>query len=90
MAEIKKIMQGSPITYAGRLVRLPARSARFDKALVTGTADEIAEHGAAMGRGWTRAVEIMEQAGGDDDAYMIGQDARSGPKIAIGKQRGSC
>jgi len=36
-----------------------------------------------MGRGWTRAVEIMEQAGVDDDAYMIGQDAQSGLKIAI-------
>lgn len=59
----------------------------FDKAVVTGTADEMATQGAAMCRGYAAVVRAMEGAGEPDDAYVIGKDPRSGFTVAIGHQK---
>jgi hypothetical protein len=67
--------------------RLREQRALFDQALVAGTADEIERHGAAMCRGYAKAVQVLETAGEEDDAYMLGQDPRSGFRIAIGQQK---
>lgn len=57
----------------------------FHEALLLGEDDQIREHGEAMCRGWQAAVARMEQAGEDDDAYLLGQDG--GMMVAIAAQR---
>jgi hypothetical protein len=59
----------------------------LNKAMVTGTAAEIEMHGAAMCRGYAKAVQVLVQAAAPDDAYMLGQDPRSGFRVAIGEQQ---
>lgn len=59
----------------------------FDKAMLTGTAAEIEAQGAAMCRGYAAATKAMEQSGEPDDAYFVGQDPKSGFRVAIGHQR---
>jgi hypothetical protein len=59
----------------------------FDQALVTGTAEEIEVHGAALCRGYAIAIQALERAAEPDQAYMLGQDVRSGFRVAIGQQK---
>jgi hypothetical protein len=66
--------------------RLRGQRALFDEAMLTGRVDEIELHGAAMVRGYRKAVEVMQQAAAPDDAYRIGQDPRSGLRVAIGEK----
>lgn len=58
----------------------------FDEATVTGSKAEIDLHGAATCRGYTAAISAMEAAAEPDDAYLLGQDIRSGFRVAIGHQ----
>jgi hypothetical protein len=67
--------------------RLVEQRGLFDAAMVTGRPEEIAAHGAAMVRGYARAVQVLDQATVPDDAYMLGQDPRSGFRVAIGEQK---
>jgi hypothetical protein len=59
----------------------------FDQALVTGTAQDIEVHGAALCRGYAIAIQALERAAEPDNAYMLGQDVRSGFRVAIGQQK---
>ena len=54
--------------------------------LVTGAVAEVERHGAATVRGWLAAVAAMESAAEPDDAYLIGEDAKTGFRVAIGHQ----
>ena len=59
----------------------------FNRAAVTGTAEEIEGHGAALCRGYAAAVRAVETTSEPDDAYILGQDPRSGFTVAIGHQK---
>jgi hypothetical protein len=59
----------------------------FDQALVTGTAQDIEVHGAALCRGYAIAIQALERVAEPDNAYMLGQDVRSGFRVAIGEQK---
>jgi hypothetical protein len=63
--------------------RLVEQRSLFDQAVVTGSAAEIETHGAALCRGYHIAAETMQAAAEPDDAYLIGQDPRSGLKVAV-------
>jgi hypothetical protein len=67
--------------------RLRLQSSLFDKAMVTGTAEEIEQHGAALCRGYAVAANMLEVAGEADDAYMLGLDSKTGFRVAIGHQK---
>jgi hypothetical protein len=67
--------------------RLIDQRALFDKALVTGTPEDIELHGSALCRGYAKAIQVLEVAAEPDDAYLLGQDIRSGFRIAIGQQK---
>jgi hypothetical protein len=67
--------------------RLQDQRSLFDHALVAGTAEDIQLHGAALCRGWAKAIQVLEAAAEPDDAYMLGQDMRSGFRVAIGRQK---
>jgi hypothetical protein len=67
--------------------RLLEQRSLFDQVMVTGSAGEVEAHGAAMCRGYRKAVQVLEQAGTSDDAYLLGQDPRSGFRVAIGEQK---
>lgn len=72
---------------AGLLTRLREQRSLFDRACITGTAEEIETHGAAMCRGYAAAVRALEQAGAADDAYLLGVCSETGVKVAVGQQR---
>jgi hypothetical protein len=59
----------------------------FGEACVTGTAQEIETHGEATVRGYGKAVEAMQNAQIEDDAYQLGIDMVTGTKVAIGTQK---
>ena len=67
--------------------RLEEQRDLFDRAAVTGTVDEIERHGAALCRGYAVALKTLENAQEPDDAYLLGQDPRSGFRVAIGHQK---
>ena len=67
--------------------RLLEQVALFDKATITGSDDDVAKHGAATVRGWGACVRAMEAAGTEDAAYVLGWDAATGFRVAIGDQR---
>ena len=67
--------------------RLIAQRSLFDLALVIGTPEEIELHGAALCRGYTKAIQVLEAAAEPDDGYMLGQDMRSGFRVAVGQQK---
>jgi hypothetical protein len=67
--------------------RLIAQVGLFDRAIVTGTPEDIELHGAALCRGYAVAIQTLERAAEPDDAYMFGQDMRSGFRVAIGRQK---
>ena len=68
---------------------LEEQGSYFQQALVTGEDDAIVEHGEAMIRGWQVAVSRMASADEEDDAYLIGEDPKSGTTVAISRQRAS-
>jgi hypothetical protein len=72
---------------AGIHRRLRRQSSLFDQALVTGTAETIELHGAALCRGYAIAIQTLERTAQPDDAYLLGQDSRSGFRVAIGQQK---
>ena len=59
----------------------------FDQALFTGTAEEIDLHGAALCRGYSQVIQALERAAEPDDAYLLGEDMRTGFRVAIGQQK---
>jgi hypothetical protein len=67
--------------------RLLEQRGLFDRATITGTADEIEVQGSAMCRGYAIAVTALEAAGAPDDAYVIGKCSRTGFTVAIGEQK---
>lgn len=67
--------------------RLFEQRGLFDQACITGTAAEVETHGAAMCRGYAAAVRALEQAGAEDDSYMLGFDPATGLRVAVGSQR---
>jgi hypothetical protein len=67
--------------------RLLEQRGLFDKAATTGTPKEIEDHGAAMVRGYAKAVSVLEAVGEPDNAYLLGQDPRTGFRVAIGEQK---
>lgn len=67
--------------------RLFEQRGLFDRATITGDADEIETHGAAMCRGYAAAVRALEGAAAPDDAYVIGKCPRTGFTVAIGEQK---
>jgi hypothetical protein len=67
--------------------RLIAQRSLLDQALVTGTPEEIELHGAALCRGYAKAIQVLEVAAEPDDAYMLGQNMQSGFRVAIGRQK---
>jgi hypothetical protein len=67
--------------------RLLDQRVLFDQALVTGTAQDIEVHGAALCRGYAIAIQALERAAEPDNAYVLGQDMRSGFRVAIGQQK---
>jgi hypothetical protein len=67
--------------------RLATQRGLFDGALVTGTAEDIEVHGAALCRGYAAAIQALERAAEPDGAYLLGQDVRTGFRVAIGQQK---
>lgn len=63
------------------------QQALFDQSCVTGVAQDIETHGAAMCRGYAAAVSVLERASEPDDAYLLGCDHSSGLKVAVGQQK---
>jgi hypothetical protein len=59
----------------------------FSQSLFSGNPVFIAEHGAAMIRGYNEVTKAMEVSGEEDDAYMLGADPQSGMRVAIGQQK---
>ncbi len=55
----------------------------FDQETITGTAEDIEEHGEATLRGFAAATKAMEKAALHDDAYMLGQCPMTGFKIVV-------
>lgn len=83
-------MMGSLKRVAPELaVRLEEQRSLTDKAFATGTPEDVDLHAPAMVRGWQAAVRAMEEAGKDDDAYMVGSDPATGFRVAISAQRAS-
>jgi hypothetical protein len=67
--------------------RLTEQRALFDHALARGSAAKIGLQGAALCRGYTEAFRVLERAAEPDDAYQLGQDPRTGLRVAIGQQK---
>lgn len=67
--------------------RLFEQRGLFDQACIAGTSQEVEAHGSAMCRGYAAAVRALEQAGAEDDAYMLGSDPTTGLKVAVGSQK---
>lgn len=58
----------------------------FNAAVWSGKKNDIAEHGAAMCRGWAAALARMDKDNIPDDAYLLGEDIATGSKVAIGRR----
>ena len=72
---------------AGIHRRLFDQRGLFDQALITGTPEDIELHGAALCRGYAIAIQTLERAAEPDQAYMLGQDSRTGFRVAIGQHK---
>jgi hypothetical protein len=44
-------------------------------------------HAAAMCRGYAKAFQVLQAAAEPDDGYQLGQDPRTGFRVAIGHQK---
>ena len=67
--------------------RLSEQCELFDRVIDAGSIADIELHGAATCRGYTKAFQVLECAAEPDDAYQLGQDPRTGFRIAIGQQK---
>lgn len=67
--------------------RLLEQQSLYHEALITGDAAEVEEQSAAMCRGWAAVTRVMEAAGVEDDAYLLGHDSKTGTTVAIGENR---
>jgi hypothetical protein len=67
--------------------RLSEQRDLFDRALDTGSAEDIELHGAAMCRGYAKAFRVLERAAEPDDGYQLGQDPCTDFRIAIGHRK---
>jgi hypothetical protein len=67
--------------------RLFEQRGMFDAATFKGTVADIETQGAALCRGYRAAIQTMEAADEPDDAYLIGQDPKSGLKVAISQMK---
>src|ERR1700730_11368744 len=67
--------------------RLGEQCHLFDRAGDAGSAADIELHGAAMCRGYTKAIQVLVDAAEPDDAYQLGQDPRTGFRMAVGHQK---
>jgi len=61
----------------------------FDDISITGSPEDIEEHGEATIRGFEIAIKTMEKSEIVDDSYMMGCCPMTGFKIAIGSAKGS-
>lgn len=61
----------------------------FDQETITGTAEDVAEHGEACLRGFAKVMQTMESAKVADTAYVIGHDRETGLTVAVGNHKGS-
>jgi hypothetical protein len=52
-----------------------------------GSTADVELHGAATCRGYKKAFQMLEGAAEPDDAYQLGQDPRTGFRVAIGHQK---
>jgi hypothetical protein len=67
--------------------RLTEQRRLFDQAAGAGTPEAIELHGGGMCRGYVAAVQALEAAQASDDAYLLGQDPRTGLRVAIGEHK---
>lgn len=61
----------------------------FDEVTITGSPEDVEEHGEATIRGYEIAIKRMEKSEIEDDSYVMGCCPMTGLKIAIGSKRGS-
>jgi len=61
----------------------------FDDVSITGSVEDVEEHGNATIRGYEIAIKRMEKSEVEDDSYILGQCYLTGLKIAIGSAKGS-
>lgn len=54
------------------------------QAQVTGSVEDLEEHGSATVRAYGAVVRRLEEASEPDDAYLLGFDGRTGTRVAIG------
>ena len=67
--------------------RLKEQLRLLEQALNIGSAAEIERQGAAAVRGYAEAAQALQDAGEADDAFVIGEDPRTGFRVIIGQQR---
>jgi hypothetical protein len=58
----------------------------WEAALIKGEETDVEAQTEAMCRGWRAVARRMEEAGAEDDAYLLGRDERTGLRVAIGDQ----
>lgn len=66
--------------------RLVTQQSHYHEAMITKDAGDVRKLAAAMCRGWVAAASAMENAGTEDDAYMLGLHGGTGTRVAIGSQ----
>lgn len=65
--------------------KLRTQVSKFHRSLVVSDLDEVEKHGAATVRGYRRAIDVMEAAEVEDDAYLVGQDSQSGLRVVVAR-----
>ncbi len=70
-------------------IRFQKQRNEFADILITGTDQQVSDHGAATLRAYSKVTAVMEASGLADDAYLIGEDKETGTKIAIGTHKSS-
>jgi hypothetical protein len=65
--------------------RMDKQTRLYHEAVEDGTAEQIEMHGGGMCRGYAVCAAVMQRAGADDDAYLIG--VSDGVTVAIGDAR---
>lgn len=65
--------------------RLRSQVSKFHKSLLMSELDEVQKHGAATVRGYRRAIETMDTARAEPDAYLVGQDSQSGLRVVVSR-----
>ena len=65
--------------------KLAAQVSKFHKALLVSDVDDVEKHGNATVRGYRRAIEVMDAADVEHDAYLVGQDTQSGLRVVVSR-----